>query len=53
MMASPNCSSCHGTGVVGGHWMGDRWCGHEHTWQFCPCSEEAALGVGEPGEGSE
>jgi hypothetical protein len=38
-MADPNCSSCHGTGVMGGHWMGDRWCDHEHTWYFCTCSE--------------
>jgi hypothetical protein len=53
MMADPHCPHCHGTGVAGGHWLGDRWCDHEHTWHFCPCSEvRAALGVGEPAEGN-
>lgn len=38
-MNDPNCATCHGTGIAGGHWLGDKWCDHVHTWWFCDCGD--------------
>ena len=44
LSASPDCQRCHGTGIVGGHWLGDKWCDHMHTYSFCDCNPQPQEG---------